>query len=396
MVEPPPFPAPPADLVDGAACTLHAAPPGPDGIGDEVWTDHTAWAPTWLTGDRLLVGPAPVAPRSPSGPAGPSGPSGSAGPAEEADPVAPRSPSGTAGPSGPSGSGPAEEADPARAELDRWAWLVSVAPDLVPGAAPTPDAGGPDGAGDDPGRPGSAPGSARVVAGWLVSPRPVPASAHRPDLHPRPAGVPAAVGALLAALHALDPAGCPFRRDRVDTVARVAAAIEGGRFRPDRLPAPYDRYDGPALLAMVEGASLPPEDPVVGHGACVLSNLWVAAGVEGGAAGGDDPGIGGGVVTGLHQLGVADRHADLAIVHRQLHDAYGPEAVFAFYEGYGRQPNLLALDHHLLLDALAAATVGEAGPEQAPAPEPAPGEQVAPAQAPDPDTGTRASGGACG
>ena len=62
-------------------------------------------------------------------------------------------------------------------------------------------------------------------------------------------------------------------------------------------------------------------------------------------------------VTGVHRLGVADRHLDLAIIHRSLQAAFGAEAVFGFYQGYGHTPKLVALDHYLLIDVMITALV---------------------------------------
>ena len=182
-------------------------------------------------------------------------------------------------------------------------------------------------------------------------------SSDRPDLHHRPDSIPAAVGQALAGLHALDPSTCPFAHRHGDLMAEITAAVEQGRIDTGLLPAPYDRYPPQELLAMLgdhmptdhrAGADRAP-DLVVGHGAPRLAHIWLQPGA--------DP-----VrfrFSGLRRLGLADRHADLAIVHRQLNDAYGPEAVFAFYEGYGSQPQLVPLDHYLLIDVLHSAILDE-------------------------------------
>ncbi|MCP3988781.1 MAG: hypothetical protein GY724_06895, partial [Actinomycetia bacterium] len=126
--------------------------------------------------------------------------------------------------------------------------------------------------------------------------------------------------------------------------------IEAGRLDPARLPSPYDRYQPQRLLELVELGRPGDDQLVVGHGSSCLSNLFVST-----ADSGSDRKAAPVGVAGLHRLGVADRHHDLAVLHRQLSDVYGPEAVISFYEGYGFTPDLVALDHYILIDVLASA-----------------------------------------
>jgi aminoglycoside phosphotransferase len=48
----------------------------------------------------------------------------------------------------------------------------------------------------------------------------------------------------------------------------------------------------------------------------------------------------------------ADRHFDLAVLHRSVHDLLGPEAVFRLYDAYGLEPDLIRLDHYILASHL--------------------------------------------
>lgn len=216
----------------------------------------------------------------------------------------------------------------------------------------------------------------RAVPGWFARRLPDGAPAHRPDAHPRPDVIPAAVGRMLGLLHRLDGARCPTRSGREELVAEICCRVDDGRLRSELLPSPYDRYPAERLLELLDNEPPRPERLVVGHGAAVLANFWIepeiapgASPTGGPAAVDDSPGpgpgpgpepggpIGAGGFLGVDQLGLADRHADLAVIHRQLQLAYGPEAVFGFYEAYGCDPQLVALDHYLLIDALRCALV---------------------------------------
>jgi aminoglycoside phosphotransferase len=49
---------------------------------------------------------------------------------------------------------------------------------------------------------------------------------------------------------------------------------------------------------------------------------------------------------------VGDRHLDLAVIQHSIHRTLGAEAVFGFYEAYGSDPNIVALDHYVLTGLL--------------------------------------------
>ena len=183
-----------------------------------------------------------------------------------------------------------------------------------------------------------------AVDSWVVSTIPEGFPGHHPELQPEPDKVPAALGATLRRLHDLDIDQCPFRRSWDELTDQLAAAVYEGRLSPQRLPAPYDRYEPERLVELVRLGPPKEEDLVVTHGSPVVSNLFHD---------GDRPSG----VTGVHRLGVADRHLDLAIIHRSLQAAFGAEAVFGFYQGYGHTPKLVALDHYLLIDVMISALV---------------------------------------
>ncbi|MDH3683382.1 MAG: hypothetical protein OEV40_25970, partial [Acidimicrobiia bacterium] len=130
-------------------------------------------------------------------------------------------------------------------------------------------------------------------------------------------------------------------------------AVAAGRVDAAALPSPYDRYDPGRLVTVIHEtrpSSEPSDDLVVCHGTPVVPNLFLDSGRFAGW-------------TGLARLGVADRHADLAVAHRSIHALFGPDAVFGFYEGYGAEPDLVALDHYILIDVVLAAV---AQPDPAP------------------------------
>jgi aminoglycoside phosphotransferase len=52
---------------------------------------------------------------------------------------------------------------------------------------------------------------------------------------------------------------------------------------------------------------------------------------------------------GFGSLIVADRHLDLAIAHLSVGAVLGQEAVFGFYDAYGRDPDLIRLDRAVLV-----------------------------------------------
>jgi aminoglycoside phosphotransferase len=125
----------------------------------------------------------------------------------------------------------------------------------------------------------------------------------------------------------------------------VGDRVAEGLLRPELLPHPYQRYSVDELIKLVgEGANVATDraedEPVPVHGDPRLAHLVV------------DDGDGFRVVDGLAGAGLGDRHLDLAIAQQSVHHHLGAEAVMAFYHGYGRDPDLVLLDHYILMSLL--------------------------------------------
>lgn len=177
---------------------------------------------------------------------------------------------------------------------------------------------------------------------WLVTEVPAGLAADRPDRHPEPGNLARLIGEGLAALHAL-PSSLLGPEAEADPwapiVERCRRSVDDGLVDAATLPAPYDRYQPDLLLEMLvnggAAAGRPSEPPVLCHGA---------------------PEAGRFLIDGDHFVGfdaidsplVADRHLDLAVAHLSVADALGAEAVYAFYDGYGTDPDLARLDRAIL------------------------------------------------
>lgn len=180
---------------------------------------------------------------------------------------------------------------------------------------------------------------------WLVTEVPVGLAADRPERHPEPGNLARLVGEGLAALHAcpvslLGEAGSGGETDPwAPIVERCRRSVEAGRVDAAALPAPYDRYPPDQLLAMlVDGgaaAGRPADRPTLCHGAPEAARFLIDGERFVGFDAIDDP-------------VAADRHLDLAIAHLSVADALGAEAVYAFYDGYGTDPDLARLDRAIL------------------------------------------------
>lgn len=187
---------------------------------------------------------------------------------------------------------------------------------------------------------------------WVVTPT-TGETALRPERQPRPDDVPAAIGAALRSFHELDPA-IPFESGWQHHVDRLAAAVAAGSVDPSRLPSPYDRYDPARLVELIVETRPPGDHPtggsgsadrVVVHGAATVANVRL----DGGAVT---------ALTGAHRAGLGDRHLDLACAHRSIVEAFGPDALPGFYEGYGDTPDMVHLDHYVLVDVVTEAVLG--------------------------------------
>jgi len=162
----------------------------------------------------------------------------------------------------------------------------------------------------------------------------------------------AGIGRAIRRIHDIPVAACPFRDH--DLLARMALArdvITRGAVNPDFLP-PGDRGRDPATILAGLERGLPEvlareaDDLVVCHGDPCLPNIMV------------DPGTL--AVTGfidLGRLGMADRHADLALLTANARETWPDEATAraadaALMEAYGMPFDPDRLAFYLRLDPL--------------------------------------------
>ena len=163
-----------------------------------------------------------------------------------------------------------------------------------------------------------------------------------------PAGdVPTAVRAMvdtLVSLHHLPADRCPFDRRLDVALAAAAIAVESGSVDAADFDAARLGRRPADLLAEAVRERPPTEDPVVCHGDACLPNVLA------------DPATG--RVTGLVdlvRLGVADRHADLALAHRSMADpelnpGYGAAAAALLLRSYPVRADPRLLAYYRLLD----------------------------------------------
>lgn len=150
-------------------------------------------------------------------------------------------------------------------------------------------------------------------------------------------------------LHALPADGCPYRRDLDDMLARARAVVGAGAVNPEFLSDEDREVPAEALLDRVEREAdlrrrQEAADRVVCHGDLCLPNILV-----------DPDGL---TVEGfidLGRLGLADRHADLALLLANTADAvpgFAEEATAGLAAGYPAQVDPERLRFYLALDPL--------------------------------------------
>lgn len=211
---------------------------------------------------------------------------------------------------------------------------------LVPTGSPGP------GAGDEAQRltwlQGRAGGPAVLAVdtdergGWLVTRTIGGVPAHLAERHGDVERVVLAVARTLRQLHELPVADCPFDAGWDVLDAEVARSLDAGLIDTADLGPPFYRYDAARLVELWrQGRPAGPQEQVVVHGDPSLPNVIV------------DPRAGAGLVD-AGRLGVGDRHLDLAVVHASIQRNLGPQAVFAFYDAYGTDPDLVRLEHYRL------------------------------------------------
>lgn len=162
---------------------------------------------------------------------------------------------------------------------------------------------------------------------------------------PGPQDIGALIGRAVAELHALPVEHCPFDASAALILDALRSRVGSGE--EPVLPDPYNRYPAVELLDIVERQLQPIGQPValvLVHGDLRPDNMFLDS------TGGGESKL---LLGELGQLGVGDRHRDLAVVHRHLPAVAGAEALFAFYDAYGTEPDLVRLDAFVLLSLLA-------------------------------------------
>jgi aminoglycoside phosphotransferase len=161
----------------------------------------------------------------------------------------------------------------------------------------------------------------------------------RPDLHgdlPRLAVI---MGEALASLHAVEVADAPLPSGWNRISECISQRLAANEIDPAHLGKPYDLYAAERLVEIWQESQPPSEDLVVCCGRPTLEDVLIK-----------DSALAG--FTDARYAMVADRHLDLAVAQQSIHAELGSEAVFAFYEGYGLDANIVKLDHYILASRL--------------------------------------------
>lgn len=163
---------------------------------------------------------------------------------------------------------------------------------------------------------------------------------HHPDALAHPMRVTGLLARALRELHALPVRDCPFNASLAVTLRLARERVETGRVDEGDFDEARRGQSGQDVLRELLRARLPREDIVVTHGDACLPNLIL-----------DGEYVSGFVDVG--RLGLADRHADLALAYRSLGSDLGPDMAEQFLDIYGRALiDPAKLRYYALLDEL--------------------------------------------
>lgn len=141
------------------------------------------------------------------------------------------------------------------------------------------------------------------------------------------------MGTVLRALHELPWRDCPFDARVPVMLEKARRNVEAGLVDPDDFDDDHRGATPAELLEQLVSTAPADEDPVVAHGDFCPPNVLLRQ-------------DGSTVLIDVGRLGVADRHHDISLVHRELSE----EAVVAFDRAYGLVPRPERLYWYRLLD----------------------------------------------
>ncbi|MFS8103052.1 aminoglycoside 3'-phosphotransferase [Lentzea alba] len=143
------------------------------------------------------------------------------------------------------------------------------------------------------------------------------------------------MGTVLRSLHALPVAECPFDARIPVVLEKARRNVEAGLVDPADFDDDHRDATPSELLEHLVATAPSDEDLVVAHGDFCPPNVLLRP-------------DGSTVLLDAGRLGVADRHHDIALAHRELDD--DEEAVAAFDRAYGLVPRPEKLYWYRLLD----------------------------------------------
>ncbi|WP_188964655.1 APH(3') family aminoglycoside O-phosphotransferase [Deinococcus aquiradiocola] len=163
---------------------------------------------------------------------------------------------------------------------------------------------------------------------------------HHPDALVHPERVTGLLARALRELHALPVRDCPFNASLVPTLHAARARVEAGLVDAEDFDPEREGRTPASLLRELLLTRPAREDLVVTHGDPCLPNLIL-----------DGEYLSGFIDVG--RLGIADRHADLALAHRSLGRNLSPQWAERFLDLYGRTlVDPARLQYYALLDEL--------------------------------------------